>query len=127
VRLFRANSGTGWQGRVLDHTARYMTLENPRAFHGFPAGTADLIGWQTIEVTPDMVGQRLAVFVAVETKSPTGRPTPDQRRFVGAVRSAGGRAVVARTLADVAAVLGAPAGPVAPDAPTPPRRRSTAR
>jgi hypothetical protein len=57
-----------------------------------------------------MVGARIAVFVAVETKSATGRLRPEQRRFIDAVQAAGGRACMARTLDDVAAVLGAPAG-----------------
>ena len=111
TRLFRVNCGTTWQGREIEHTAKYLTLENPRPVHGMPAGSADLIGWQTITITPDMVGQQVAVFVAVETKALCGRVTPAQQTFLRTVREAGGRAVAARSLAEVAGVLGPPAGP----------------
>jgi hypothetical protein len=113
IRLFRCNAGVMWQGLTVEHTQHYLTLKNPRAVHGWPAGSSDLIGWQSVTVTPDMVGTRVAVFVAVETKSLCGRVTPEQQRFLSAVRGAGGRAVAARTLGEVAAVLGPQPEPVA--------------
>jgi len=111
VRLFRSNAGVSWQGKEVEHTARFITLENPRAIHGWPAGTSDLVGWKSVVITQAMVGSRVAVFTAVEVKSPGGRLTDGQRRFLAAVQAAGGYAVAARTLAEVAAVLGEPAGP----------------
>lgn len=108
IRLFRCNSGVAWQGAEIQRTAKTLTLANPRPVHGWPAGTADLVGWQSITVTPDMVGTRVAVFVAVETKSLTGTLRPEQRIFLDVVRRAGGRAVAARTLGEVATVLGPP-------------------
>jgi hypothetical protein len=51
-----------------------------------------VIGWKSVEVTADMVGQRLAVFVALEIKTPVGRASDEQIRFVGAVQRAGGLA-----------------------------------
>lgn len=109
TRLFRCNAGVSWQGLEVEHTRTRIVLDKPRAVHGWPPGTADLVGWQSVVITPQMVGQRVALFVAVETKSPAGRLTRGQRRFLTAVRAAGGLAVAARTLAGVAAVLG-PAG-----------------
>lgn len=67
---------------------------------GLCAGSADLIGYTTVTVTPDMVGQRLAVFTAVEVKSPTGRPTPEQTAFLKHIQDAGGRAGIARSIED---------------------------
>jgi len=67
---------------------------------GLARGSADLIGWRTLVVTPDMVGQRIAVFTSVEVKTPTGRLTPAQHAWLGAVRAAGGIAGVARSVAD---------------------------
>ena len=67
---------------------------------GLARGSADLIGWRTITVTPEMVGQRLAVFTSIEVKTSTGRLTPQQRSWLHAVRDAGGIAGVARTVAD---------------------------
>lgn len=67
---------------------------------GLARGSADLIGWRTIVVTPDMVGQRIAVFTSLEIKTPTGRLAPTQRAWMGAVLKAGGIAGVARTVSD---------------------------
>lgn len=65
---------------------------------GLARGSADLIGWRTVVVTPDMVGQRLAVFTSIEVKTPTGRLTPAQQAWLGVVRGAGGIAGVARSV-----------------------------
>lgn len=67
---------------------------------GLAKGSADLIGWRTVVVTPEMVGQRLAVFTSLEIKTPTGRLAPAQRSWLHAVRSAGGLAGVARSVSD---------------------------
>jgi len=67
---------------------------------GLARGSADLIGWRTVVVTPDMVGQRLAVFTSIEVKTPRGRLTPEQHNWLHAVRTAGGIAGVARSVAD---------------------------
>ena len=67
---------------------------------GLARGSADLIGWRTVVVTPDMVGQRLAVFTSIEVKTPTGRLTPAQHAWLGVVRAAGGIAGVARSVSD---------------------------
>jgi hypothetical protein len=51
-------------------------------------------------ITPEMVGQRIAVFTSVEVKTATGRLSPAQTHWLHAVRSAGGIAGVARSVAD---------------------------
>jgi hypothetical protein len=114
-RLFRINAGRGWTGRVVRHTKDEITLADPRPFHGAPKGFPDIIGWQTIEITADMVGQRVAVAVALEAKSAGGRATPEQRRFIEIADAAGARAAVVRSAAEAVAVLSdrpqnAPAG-----------------
>lgn len=89
VRMFRNNVGAikAPDGRVI----RY----------GLTTGSADLIGWQTVTITPDMVGHRFARFVSVEVKAPKGRLTPEQETWRAAVLKAGGIAVVARSVEDV--------------------------
>lgn len=72
---------------------------------GLARGSADLIGWRTIVVTPEMVGQRLAVFTSIEVKTPTGRLTPVQRAWLGAVHQAGGIAGVARSVGDALQIV----------------------
>jgi hypothetical protein len=45
------------------------------------------------------------VFLAIEVKSETGRLRPDQENFIQVVRSAGGRAIVARSVEEAVAGL----------------------
>ena len=72
---------------------------------GLAKGSADLVGWKTIEVTPDMVGQRLAVFTSIEVKTPTGRPTTYQKAWLAAVDKAGGIAGIARSVDDALRIV----------------------
>jgi hypothetical protein len=45
-------------------------------------GSADLIGYRTITITPEMVGQQVAVFTSIEVKTPTGRIRPEQQQWL---------------------------------------------
>lgn len=72
---------------------------------GLARGSADLIGWRTVTITPEMVGTRVAVFTSLEVKTPTGRLTPAQHNWLGAVRSAGGIAGVARSVGDAFVIV----------------------
>lgn len=85
VRVFRNNTGA-----ALDRAGRLIHF-------GLCEGSSDLIGWQSLVVTPDMVGQTLARFLAWEVKNETGRPTPKQQAFLDAVRRAGGIAALVRS------------------------------
>jgi len=93
TRLFRNNTGT-----LLDRNGRPVQF-------GLAKGSADLIGWTTRTITPDMVGQQVAVFTSIEVKSATGRLRPDQRQWMEAVQAAGGIAGVARSVDDANALL----------------------
>ena len=75
---------------------------------GLHPGSPDLVGWRTVIVTPDMVGQPIAIFAGVEVKAPGGRHpvTEDQQRFLEAIQRAGGLAGVARTPDDARRALG---------------------
>ncbi|MGL4517040.1 MAG: VRR-NUC domain-containing protein [Shewanella sp.] len=61
---------------------------------GLCVGSSDLIG-----IAP---GGR---FLAVEIKTPTGKATPEQIRFIEAVRARGGIAGVVRSPSDALALL----------------------
>jgi hypothetical protein len=63
-------------------------------------GAGDLLGWRTVTITPDMVGQQVAVFTSIEVKTPTGRIRPEQQQWLDAVQAAGGIAGVARSVED---------------------------
>lgn len=92
--MFRNN-----QGAYQDDQGRWIKYGvcNP--------GGSDLIGWTSIEVTPDMVGQRVAIFTAIEVKTPTGKVTQAQQNFIDQVNKAGGRAGVIRSLSDARSFL----------------------
>jgi hypothetical protein len=89
LRLFRNQVGSLPDPR----TGRLVTF-------GLARGSADLIGWRTVVVTPEMVGQRLAVFTSIEVKTATGRLRPEQQAWLGVVRGAGGVAGVVRSVED---------------------------
>lgn len=85
-------------GKVIRKTADTVTIQNPRPVQfGLHPGSGDLIGWQTIEITPEHVGQKLAVFTSIEVKTDTGRVKPEQLNWQAQVLNAGGRALVARS------------------------------
>jgi hypothetical protein len=110
VRLFRNNVGTGWAGAAtrvtavnlsaLAHSLRPgdVVVRNARPLHaGLCVGSSDLIGYRR-------VGD-LAQFVALEVKSATGRPTPQQTAFLNHITAAGGCAGIVRSVEDAREIL----------------------
>ncbi len=82
VRLWRNNTGG-----LVDQQGRFVRF-------GLCRGSSDLIGLRSLEVTPELVGQQLAQFVALEIKTPHGAVSPEQRAFLRAgpaARGCGGR------------------------------------
>jgi VRR-NUC domain. len=71
---------------------------------GSPGGS-DLIGYRRVRVTPEMVGQEIAQFAAVEVKTPRGRVRPEQQQFIDHVLSAGGIAGIARSVDEAKDIL----------------------
>jgi len=107
--LFRTNTGTAWasgagkayrlaDGSVVVPAGRPIAL-GFGLIDGKPAvGTADLNGWTSIVVTPEMVGTTVAVFTAIETKeSGGGQKRSGQINYVEQVRAAGGIAGFAKS------------------------------
>jgi len=93
TRVFRNNTGT-----LRDQHGRPVSF-------GLAKGSADLIGWRTITITPEMVGQQVAVFTSIEVKSATGRLRPEQQQWLDAVQAAGGIAGVARSVGDALRIV----------------------
>jgi hypothetical protein len=93
TRLFRNNTGT-----LKDANGRPVQF-------GLCKGSADLIGWKRVTITPEMVGTQVAVFLSIEVKTPTGRLRPEQQQWLDAVQAAGGIAGVARSVEDAATLL----------------------
>ncbi len=93
ARVFRNNVG-----KLRDQNGRVVT-------YGLCVGSSDLIGWIPVTITPAHVGQTLAVFVAIECKSQTGRLRPEQERFLAIVQQHGGLVCVARSVEDAETLL----------------------
>lgn len=106
--IFRANTGQGWTGsKVQSLPGKRVLIHDARPFNtGLPPGFSDLFGLVAVEITPDMVGQRVAIFTAIEVKSARGRATEKQRNFLRAVNDNGGRAGVARSADDAIKIVG---------------------
>lgn len=113
---FRANVGTGWQGVGAPiRTSRPITvhlmpgdvvLRQARPFStGLPEGFSDLFGFVPVEITPDMVGKRVAIFHALEVKPEKKKPTAQQVAFIQAVNDNGGRSGVVRSVQDAVNVI----------------------
>lgn len=68
-------------------------------------GMADLVGWTPVVVTPEMVGQTVAIYSAVEIKAGADRLREGQPEFLAAVKKMGGRAGVARTPEDAVRIV----------------------
>jgi len=102
VRMFRNNVGTGWAGRMNRSPSGTVIIADARPLNaGLCVGSSDLIGWKTVTVTPEMVGNKIAIFTAIEVKTATGKPTKEQENFLSTVTNAGGIAILARSADDV--------------------------
>ena len=75
---------------------------------GLAKGSSDLIGFKTIEVTPDMIGQKLAVFTSLDVKTAKGKLTPMQHNWLSCVNKAGGITGVARSVQDAIQIISNP-------------------
>lgn len=97
VKLFRNN--VGMLEDKFGNKVRY----------GLAPGSSDLIGWKPVTITPEMVGNKIAVFVAVEVKKPGSRTDKArlelQKNFVAAVNKDGGIAGFVESVDDATRML----------------------
>jgi len=116
TRLFRQQVGEGWVGsdtychrrpqpRTVTMTQGDVLIRQARRFVSGFDGWPDLGGFRSIIITPEMVGQRVAVYAQVEVKTATGRVKPTQRAFLDMTTLAGGLAGIARSVDDAKKVL----------------------
>lgn len=105
LRLFRNNVGVGWVGKTVARTGGTLTLKDARPLHsGLCPGSSDTIGWFSLDITPAMVGRRVAIFTSVEFKDRT-QPTEEQTRFIEAVRRSGGIAGIAHSTTEAQGII----------------------
>ena len=118
-RLFRINTGRAWlsnlgpagvqklsDGSVLIKSARSIAI-GFAAPSGDPVeGVSDLNGWTTVEITPEMVGHKVAVYTAIETKATKGgRKREGQINFCDQLDAAGGIAGFANSAEAAKAIV----------------------
>lgn len=102
MRLFRNNVGRGWVGKLIKSTRESITLVSYRPLNsGLCVGSSDLIGWTTIEITPEMVGGKIAVFTAFELKTKNIKTTDEQLNFIDQVKKSGGIAGIVKEQTDI--------------------------
>lgn len=110
--LFRLNTGRGWisglgpsgvqrltDGSVVVKEARPVALGYSLT-NGDPVnGAGDLNGWTEIEITPEMVGKRVAVYTSMEIKrTEGGRATTEQKNWKAQIENAGGIAGIVNSV-----------------------------
>ncbi len=101
----RAALNTGdtraWRNNIAKVNVRGRWID-----FGIPGkGGSDLIGFHSLRITPDMVGRKVAVFTAIECKSPNGKIKPEQQRFIDFVTASGGIAGVARSAEEARQII----------------------
>jgi hypothetical protein len=105
VRLFRNTVGAAWMG-VSQWIDGKVLIDRPkRVTFGMATGSSDIIGWRSVIITDEMVGHRVAQFVAIEVKAKGGRVTQEQLAFVETVNSHGGIAGVVRSVDEAEELL----------------------
>lgn len=87
-----------------NNTGSYRTPEGRFIRYGH-VGSSDILGITPVVVTPEMVGQTLGVFTAVECKTETGRQSKAQQTFQAMVTRNGGVYIVARSPEDLERAL----------------------
>lgn len=105
LRILRNNVGQAWTGRGFSLKAGQTyrakggerIIVDPRPVNfGLTKGSGDGIGWWSRPITEEMVGQRIAQFVSLETKSETGSAEPDQINWAARVEEAGGISIITK-------------------------------
>ena len=102
ARLFRNQVGLYVLARK---NCRPCQREGTRLSSGLAKGSADLIGWTPVAITPDMVGSTVAVFTSIEAKTATGRMRVEQVAWDAAVRTAHGISGVAHSPEDALRII----------------------
>ncbi len=89
-RLFKTDAGASYQGEVVKHDGQILILKNPRKLAGLPAGWPDLTGFESITITPNMIGKKIAVFVGEEIKAGSDTMKPAQKKMQKLIEMFGG-------------------------------------
>ncbi len=99
------------EGRVKDAIRKYLKENHPDNFHFVPVsngmgkhGIPDFICCIPTEITEEMVGHTLGVFVGIEAKTIKGKISPQQELRLGEIAAAHGGSLVVWGSDDVAKI-----------------------
>jgi hypothetical protein len=106
ARLWPNYRGKGWTGQFTRHGDGVL-IKNARYIDFGLAGNgaSDIIGFRQVTITPEMVGQEIAQFVALEVKTATGRIKPTQENFLEVIKDFGGVSGIVRSVEDTVKIL----------------------
>ena len=111
LNLTRLEAGKRGARVFRNQVGHYKLADGRRITSGLMPGSSDLIGWTEIEVTPDMVGRKVAVFTSLECKIPAWTPREKdktwqgQKAWLAAVRDSGGISGVVQAESDVGLII----------------------
>lgn len=103
--------GRNNSGGFYDQSGRFVRYGLGAFTEADGMASSDYIGWTPTFITPDMVGQVLPVFTAVETKPSdwkfyrSDKRACNQQAFIDMVRAAGGKAGFATSVADFRKII----------------------
>lgn len=92
----------GPEAKIKKKVLAWIKKEHPGAWHYAPvqhgmgqSGIPDRICCIPFVVTPDMVGTKVGLFIAIEVKAKGQKPTPLQKDQLSNIQRAGGVSLVA--------------------------------
>ena len=105
TRLFRQESSYFYTGRLGYINGQRVLLFPKEVRVGFD-GQPDLGGWTSVVVTPDMVGQTIAIAVQIEVKRPRkSKRSAEQVQFIDFAKGVGVRAGFARSVEEAKKIV----------------------
>ncbi len=97
-------------GGFKDSTGRFVYFGLGHTGKGNQVYSSDGLGWRSVLITPEMVGQRIAQLIAAEIKVPGGHTDPirlaGQKNFIEQIVKAGGVGGIVHSVEEFRALLG---------------------
>jgi len=95
-------SGFAWQGKIAKSTTsnRPVLVDIRPVNFGLCVGSSDIVGIQSVTITPDMIGKKIGVMVCIEAKKEGWKYAgteheEKQKNFIEKIKSMGGIAFFA--------------------------------
>jgi hypothetical protein len=109
VITLRCNAGEFWGGKFVSQFtadgANHIVLRGASRIEGFPEGFPDLLAVIPTTITPEMVGQKIALAGFIEVKAGRDTEKPHQTETLARLRAKGCRAGVARSAEEAVKIV----------------------